>query len=66
MTRLEDPVERSAFIADFKGQASVGQAWVKTQTESKPSAGPARLQQIEKKVTLCSPTKTGEARSHST
>ena len=66
MTRLANPVERSAFIVDFKGRASIGQAWVKMQTESKPSAGPASLQQTEKKVTLCLPTKTGEARSRST
>ena len=66
MTRLANPVERSAFIVDFKGQASIGQAWVKMQTESKPSVGLASLQQTEKKVTLCLPTKTGEARSRST
>ena len=66
MTRLADPTERSVFTADFKGQASIGQAWVKTQTESKASARPASLQQTKKKVTLCSPAKTGEAYSRST
>ena len=40
--------------------------WVKMQTESKPSVGPANLQQTEKKVTPCSSTKTGEAHSYST
>ena len=66
MIRLADPAERSAFIADFKGQTSIGQTWVKMQTKSKPSVGPANLQQTEKKVTPCSPTKTREAHSYST
>ena len=39
MTRLMDPTGRLAFTADFKGQASIGQVWVKTQTESKPNVG---------------------------
>jgi len=41
MTRLADPAGRSAFTADFKGQASISQAWEKMQTESKPNVGPA-------------------------
>ena len=40
MTRLADPARRSAFTADFKERASIGQAWVKIQTESKPNVGP--------------------------
>ena len=32
-----------AFTADFKGQASIGQVWVKTQVKSKPGMGPASL-----------------------
>ncbi|XP_050242369.1 uncharacterized protein LOC126691362 [Quercus robur] len=64
MTRLADPAGRLAFIADFKGQASIGQVWVKTQTKSKPNVGPASSQQTEKKVTLRSSTKTGEAYSY--
>ena len=66
MTRLVDLVRRLAFTADFKGHASIGRAWVKIQTESKPSVGPANLQQTEKKVTLCSSAKTGDAHSYST
>ena len=66
MTRLADLARRSAFNADSKGQASIGQAWVKMQTESKPNMGTANLQQTEKKVMLCSLAKTGEAHSYST
>ena len=66
MTRLMDLTERSAFTADFKGQASIGQAWVKKQTKSKPSAGPANSQQTEKKVMLCSLARTGETHSYNT
>ena len=66
MTRLVDPTGRLAFIADFKGQVFIGQAWVKTQTKSKPNVGLASLRQTEKKVTLCSLAKTGEAHSCST
>ena len=55
-----------SLTADFKGQASIGRTWVKMQTESKPSVGPANLQQIEKKVTMYSSKKTGEAHSYST
>ena len=61
MTRLADLAERSTFTADFKGQASIGQLWIKTQIKSKPNARPASLQQIERKVTLCSPVKTRES-----
>ena len=66
MTRLADPARSLAFTTDFKRQASIGQAWVKTQTESKPNMGPTSSQQTEKKVTLCSSTKTKEAYSCST
>ena len=66
MTRLVDPVGRLTFTADFKGQASIGQAWVKMQTKSKPNVGPASLQRTKKKVTLCSSAKTREAHSCST
>ena len=52
MTRLMDPTGRLAFTADFKRQVSIDQAWVKTQTKSKPNVGPASLRHIEKKVTL--------------
>ena len=41
------------------------QTWVKKQTKSKPSAGPANSQQTERKVMLCSTTRTGEAHSYS-
>ena len=58
--------ERSAFAADFKEQVSIGQAWVKTQTRSKPNVGLANLWRTGKKVTLCSSVKTGEAHSYST
>ena len=66
MTRLVDPAGRSAFTVDFKRQVSISQAWVKTQTKSKPNVGLASLRQTEKKVTLCSSAKTGEAHSCST
>ena len=66
MTRLVDLAGRSAFTIDFKGQVSIGQAWVKTHTKSKLNVGLASLRQIEKKVTLCSSTKTREAHSCST
>ena len=65
MTRLVDLAGRLSFTADFKGQASIGQTWVKKQTKSKPSAGPANSQQTERKVMLCSTTRTGEAHSYS-
>ena len=52
MTRLMDPTGRLAFTADFKRQVSIDQAWVKTQTKSKPNVGLASLRQTEKKVTL--------------
>ena len=60
MTRLADPTERSTFTASFKGQASIGQVWVKTQIKFKPNARPASFQQIERKITLCLPVKTRE------
>ena len=66
MTRLADLAGRLAFTVDFKGQVFIGQTWVKTQTESKPNAGPANSQHTEKKVMLCSLVKTGEAHSCST
>ena len=66
MIRLADPADKPIFTADFKGQVSIGQVWVKTQIKSKPNVRPTRLQQIERKVTLCSSVKTGEVHSHST
>ena len=66
MRGLVDPAEKSIFIADFRGQVSIGQVWVRTQIKSKPDVGPTGLQQIEKKVTLYSLAKTRDAHSHST
>ena len=65
MTRLVDPAGRLAYIVGFKGQASIGQAWVK-KTKSKLCVGPANSQQTKRKVMLCSSMKTREAHSYNT
>ena len=43
MIRLADPAERSTFTVVFRGQAFIGQVWVKMQIKSKPNARPASL-----------------------
>ena len=65
MIRLVDPLEKSTFTIDFKGQVSISQVWVKAQIKSKPNVEPASLQQTEKKITLCSSAKTEEVQSRS-
>ena len=66
MTRLVDPAGRSAFTVGFKGQAFIGQAWVKKQTKSKPNAEPTSSRQTERKVMLCSSARIGGAHSYNT
>ena len=63
MTRLMDPTGRLAFTADFKRQVSIDQAWVKTQTKSKPNMRPVGMQQTERTVMLCSSENTREVHS---
>ena len=65
MTRLADLAKRSTFTTNFKGQAFIGQVWVKTQTKSKPNVRLTSLQQTERRVTLCSSVKIREVHSHS-
>ena len=66
MIRPVDFAGRLIFTVDFKGQVSIGQAWAKTQTKTKPNARPASFQQAKRKVTLYSSAKTGGVHSCST
>ena len=52
MIRPADPAEKSIFTADFKGQVSIGQVWVRMQIKSKPNARLASLQQTKGKVMM--------------
>ena len=52
MIRPADPAEKSIFTADFKGQVSIGQVWVRMQIKSKPNARLASLQQTKRKVMM--------------
>ena len=66
MARPMGSAVRSAFTADSRERIFIGQAWVRTQTYSKPSVKLVIWLQIKKKVMPCSPMKTREVHSCST
>ena len=51
MIELAGSAEKSIFTVDFKGQVSIGQAWVRVWNKSRPDARFVNSQQTRRKAT---------------
>ena len=59
MTEPVGSAEKSVFTIDSRGQVSIGQAWVRMRTKSRPDARHVSSQQTGRKAMLSSPEKIG-------